>query len=265
MKNSSVLWKITRGAVVRQFPKVTIVFTWKIIFKNQVTFFPFPGYYVVDQRNGDDWFTRGIEILAIRYLKEFVQILRYWTRRLLLLSKRSFRISNSRRRSVSRNRKFRKRTSFDIAFSSSVGMVALFRLFVWLYVKLMMREEILILDYTSRFCFVEFIFGEINTHKTISCKYLSKNICTDVEEWHHGYFCLGYFVSSTHFDLVTLTTQKEWRLSMSTFEYDRYSHSENCIGLSSNSGLFFSSTDNKYLFFLLRHSFSFGFWSLLLS
>ena len=30
----------------------------------------------------------------------------------------------------------------------------------------------------------------------------SQIICTVVEEWTHGYLCLGCFTSSTHFDLV---------------------------------------------------------------
>ena len=54
---------------------------------------------------------------------------------------------------------------------------------------------------------------DANTHKVISYKYLPNSICTVVEEWHHGYFCLGYFFSSTHFDLVTLTRRVE-RLSV---------------------------------------------------
>ena len=52
---------------------------------------------------------------------------------------------------------------------------------------------------------------DANTHKAIACKHLSNNICTVVEEWHHVTFCLGYFFSSTHFDLVSLMAQKVWR------------------------------------------------------
>ena len=43
-----------------------------------------------------------------------------------------------------------------------------------------------------------------NVHKSIAYKYLSNNVCTIVEEWIHGYFCLGYFSSSTHSDLVRI-------------------------------------------------------------
>ena len=46
------------------------------------------------------------------FLERIFRILRCWTRRLLLLWTRSSRIPNSRRRSVSRNRKPRRRTSF---------------------------------------------------------------------------------------------------------------------------------------------------------
>ena len=84
------------------------------------------------------------------------------------------------------------------------------------------------------------------TRKAISCKYLSKNICTVVGEWHHGYFCLGYFSSSTHFDLVTLIAQKVWRLWVLVFVHDLGSRDGNCIGLPSDSGLFLS-TGNMYL------------------
>ena len=45
---------------------------------------------------------------------------------------------------------------------------------------------------------------DANIHKAIACKYLSNNIYLVVEEWHHGYFSLGYSSSSTHFDLVSL-------------------------------------------------------------
>ena len=40
------------------------------------------------------------------------------------------------------------------------------------------------------FCKID-IWEDANTHKAIACKYLSNNICTVVEEWQHGYFCLG--------------------------------------------------------------------------
>ena len=98
--------------------------------------------------------------------------------------------------------------------------------------------------------------ADANIHKAFSYKYLSNNICTVVEELHHGYFCLGYFFSSTHFDLVTLMAQKVWRLWVLVFAHDLGSRAGNCIGLLSNSGLFLS-TGNKYLFLLQRRSFPF--------
>ena len=47
------------------------------------------------------------------------------------------------------------------------------------------------------FCRID-VREDANTHKAISCKYLSKKICTVVGEWHHGYFCLGYVSSSCY-------------------------------------------------------------------
>ena len=46
---------------------------------------------------------------------------------------------------------------------------------------------------------------DANIHKKIACKYPSNSICTVVGEWHHGSFCLGYFLSSTH-----LTSSEGW-------------------------------------------------------
>ena len=44
--------------------------------------------------------------------------------------------------------------------------------------------------------------ADANVNKASACVYPSKNIYTVVEGWTHGYFCLGYFSSSTHFYLV---------------------------------------------------------------
>ena len=63
---------------------------------------------------------------------------------------------------------------------------------------------------------------DANIHSAIARKYLSNCICTVVEERHHGYFCLGYFFSSTHFDLVTSRARKVWRLCVLVFAHDRY-------------------------------------------
>ena len=74
-------------------------------------------------------------------------------------------------------------------------------------------------------------------------------ICTDVGEWTMLNFCLGYFFSSTHFDLMTLMARKVWRHCGPVFVHDRYSHAGNCNGLLANTGLLLS-TDNRYLFLL---------------
>ena len=104
---------------------------------------------------------------------------------------------------------------------------------------------------------------DANIHKAIACKYLSDNICKVVGEWHYGYFCLGYFFSSTHFDLVTLRAQKVWRLWVLVFAHDRYSHAGNCIGLLSSTGLFLS-IGNRHLFLVQRQFIPFDSLSLLL-
>ena len=65
-------------------------------------------------------------------------------------------------------------------------------------------------------------------------------------------FALGYFFSSTHINLVSLMTQMVWRLSLSVFVHDRYSHAGNCTGLPSNTALFLFG-GNIYLFLFQRH------------
>ena len=104
--------------------------------------------------------------------------------------------------------------------------------------------------------------ADANIHKTFVCKYLSNIICTVVEEWTHGYFCLGYFSSSTHFYLMKKLarkvwrqcvlvfvdkTQKVWRLWVLVFAHDLVSHAGNWNGLLANTGLFLS-TGNRYPF-----------------
>ena len=62
-------------------------------------------------------------------------------------------------------------------------MVAPFRLFVRVFVDLMMREHTLIPGFATRFRFDRLDIGEnASTHKAISCKYLSNSIHTVVEE-----------------------------------------------------------------------------------
>ena len=46
--------------------------------------------------------------------------------------------------------------------------------------------------------------ADANIHNSFACKFPSNNICTVVEGWTHGYLCLGYFSSSTHFNLAGL-------------------------------------------------------------
>ena len=93
--------------------------------------------------------------------------------------------------------------------------------------------------------------ADANIHKTFAYKYHSKHICAIVEEWAHGHFCLGYFSSSTHFDLVIRLAQKAWRQCVLVFVHDLRFRDGNCIGLLANTGLFLS-TGNRYLFLLQR-------------
>ena len=97
-----------------------------------------------------------------------------------------------------------------------------------------------------RFCRID-TREDANIHKAIACKYPSNNIFTIVEEWHHGYFCLGYFSSSTHFDLVIRLAQNAWRQCVLVFVHDLGFRDGNCTGLLANTGLFLS-TGNRYLF-----------------
>ena len=103
-----------------------------------------------------------------------------------------------------------------------------------------MREQTLCLQPYNPFHFYKLALGPgANIHKTFAFKYPSNNICTVVEDnGPDGYFCLGYFSSSTHFDLVMHLAQKTWRQCVLVFAHDRYSHAGNCIILLSNIGLF---------------------------
>ena len=74
-----------------------------------------------------------------------------------------------------------------------------------------------------RFSFVKLI-ARMPIHTAIACKYPSNNICTVVEEWHQGYFCLQYFFSSTNFDLMRRTARKVWRHCGLVLVHDRQSH-----------------------------------------
>ena len=70
------------------------------------------GSFLIGHGNKDRRFSGWIEILAINCWKEFIQLLKRRMRELLLLWIRSSQNLRSRRRSVSRSRKPRKRTSF---------------------------------------------------------------------------------------------------------------------------------------------------------
>ena len=76
-------------------------------------------------------------------------------------------------------------------------------------------------------------------HMAIACKNLSNNIHPVVEEWTHGYCCLGYCSSSTHFDLVKELARKVWRQCVLVFAHDLGFRGGNCNGLLANTGLFF--------------------------
>ena len=109
-----------------------------------------------------------------------------------------------------------------------------------------MRDQTLITSFASLFCFVVDTREDANIHKAIACRYLSNNICTVVEEWTHRYFCLGYFFSSTHFDLVSLMARKVWWQCVLVFVHDLGSRDGKCIGLLSNSGLFFPLVSDTF-------------------
>ena len=111
--------------------------------------------------------------------------------------------------------------------------------------------------------FVRLFVNLVVPHKAIACNCLSNSIYTVVEEWYQDHFCPWYFFSSTHFDLVIRLAQKVWRQCVLVFAHDLGLRGGNCNGLFANTG-FLLSTDNKYLFFLQRHSFPSDSWPLLL-
>ena len=86
-----------------------------------------------------------------------------------------------------------------------------------------------------------------NIHKMFARKSSSNNICTVVEQWNHGYFCLGRFSSSTHFDLVARLAQKGVAAVCSGFCARSWVSWWKLHRLLANTGLFFP-TGNWYLF-----------------
>ena len=89
----------------------------------------------------------------------------------------------------------------------------------WLFFNLVVQEQTLVTCFASRFIFwchllcipLQFckvdIREDANTHKVMSYKYLSKTICTAVEEFCQSNFCLWRFCFSTRSNLVALTAQ----------------------------------------------------------
>ena len=75
---------------------------------------------------------------------------------------------------------------------------------MWLFINLAMGNKHVSPDLQAVFFFKKKMGTreDANIHKAFACEYPSKNIYTVVQEWTHGYFCLGYFSSSTHFYLV---------------------------------------------------------------
>ena len=89
--------------------------------------------------------------------------------------------------------------------------------------------------------------ADANLHNEFACRYPSNIICTVVEQWIHGYFCLGCFSSPTHFHLVKGLARKVSRQCVLVFAHDLGLRGGNCNGLLANTGLFLS-TGIKYLF-----------------
>ena len=114
----------------------------------------------------------------------------------------------------------------------------------------MMREQTLIPCFTSRFSFVELTSGRMP-------------MFTVVEEWHHGYYYLGYFFSSTHFDLVSLMAQNVWRHSSVWFLCMIVTLMPETALIFFRTLAFFFATGNRYLFLLKRHLTPYDPWSLL--
>ena len=110
-----------------------------------------------------------------------------------------------------------------------------------------MRKQTLVSSLTTRFILVELTLGRMpiftrrsraSAFQIISAR-LSKN-------GPNGYFCLGYFSSSAHFDVVIRLAQKVWRQCVQVFAHDLGLRGGNCIGLLANTALFLS-TGNQIL------------------
>ena len=92
------------------------------------------------------------------------------------------------------------------------GIVALLSVFVWLFIDLMMREQTRIPGFASRFCFIKLTLGRMpiftrRSHAS-TCQLMSAR---SSKNGTNGTFCLGYFSSSTHSDLVKRMALEVWR------------------------------------------------------
>ena len=141
--------------------------------------------------------------------------------------------------------------------------VFFFFCFFWLFINRVMRKQTLVSSLRTRFTFYRIgIRADANIHNAFACRYLSNNICTVVEEWTHGNFCLGYFSSSTHNDLVIRLAQRVWRQCVLVFVHDLGVVTETAsVSLQT---LAFFSTSNRYEFLLQRRLIPFDSWPLVL-
>ena len=100
---------------------------------------------------------------------------------------------------------------------------ALFWLFIWLFINLAMRKQTLVSSRTTRFHFLnKWHSGGCQYSQSVRVQKTSQILSARrfMEEWSHGYFCLGFFSSSTHFDLVIRLAQKAWRHCFLAFVRD---------------------------------------------
>ena len=130
---------------------------------------------------------------------------------------------------------------------------AFLRPLIWLFINLVMRKQTLVSQPYNPFHFYRIGTpcgcqysqrrSRAGTYQIKSAR-LSKN-GTRIT------FCLGYFSSSTHFDLVIRLAQMVWRQCVLRFCSRSWSRGGNCNGLLVNTGRFLSTGD-RYLFLLQR-------------
>ena len=120
-------------------------------------------------------------------------------------------------------------------------VTTLFRLFVWLFFCLPMREWALCAEHTSRFRWTELTFGRMPIlTRRFGASSFQEVFTRRSIEFLRLLLPLA-FLFSTLFYLVFLkiVAQRVVRLLVSAV-HDRYSHVGNCIGLLSNTALSFS-------------------------